>query len=27
VYITAMSLISWLSTLGLKETYRRELSL
>ena len=26
VYITAMSLISWLSTLGLKETYRRDLS-
>ena len=23
VYITAMSLISWLSTLGLKETYRQ----
>jgi MFS family permease len=26
VYITAMSLISWLSTLGLKETYERDLS-
>jgi metabolite-proton symporter len=26
VYITAMSLISWLSTLGLKETYRHDLS-
>jgi len=26
VYITAMSLISWLSTLGLKETYHRNLS-
>jgi MFS family permease len=26
VYITAMSLISWLATLGLKETYRHELS-
>jgi hypothetical protein len=26
VYITAMSLISWLSTLALTETYRRDLS-
>jgi metabolite-proton symporter len=26
VYITAMSLISWLSTLGLKETYRQDLT-
>jgi metabolite-proton symporter len=26
VYVTAMSLISWLSTLGLKETYRHDLS-
>ena len=26
VYITAMSLISWLATLGLKETYRHDLS-
>jgi MFS family permease len=26
VYITAMSLISWLCTLGLSETYRRELA-
>jgi MFS family permease len=26
VYITAMSLVSWLSTLGLKETYRQDLS-
>jgi MFS family permease len=25
VYITALSLVSWLSTLGLEETYRREL--
>jgi len=26
VYITAMSLVSWLSTLGLRETYRHDLS-
>jgi hypothetical protein len=26
VYITAMSFISWLSTLGLKETYRQDLT-
>ena len=26
IYITAMSLISWLSTLALTETYRRDLS-
>jgi metabolite-proton symporter len=26
VYITAMSFISWLATLGLKETYRRDLT-
>jgi MFS family permease len=26
VYITAMALVSWLSTLGLKETYRQDLS-
>ena len=26
IYITAMSLISWLSTLALTETYRKDLS-
>jgi hypothetical protein len=26
VYITAMALISWFSTLGLEETYRQDLS-
>ena len=26
IYITAMSLVSWLSTLGLKETYRHDLT-